>query len=105
MRGSRNARPALTNSMINLHSRNRFALPLLAAFVLTALDAPAQTSVPSPRVVNCDAHVQSHKRGVCANKLQASDFAALAPGPAVGVIAMFRLLHSPDAAKIAHGRG
>jgi MFS family permease len=32
-------------------------------------------------------------------------FAALAPGPALGVIAMFRLLHSPDAAKIAHGRG
>jgi len=32
-------------------------------------------------------------------------FAALAPGPALGVIAMIRLLRSPDAAKIAHGRG
>jgi uncharacterized membrane protein len=32
-------------------------------------------------------------------------FAALAPGPAVGVIAMLRLMRSPDAAKIAHGRG
>jgi len=32
-------------------------------------------------------------------------FAALAPGPALGVIAMLRLMRSPDAAKIAHGRG
>jgi MFS family permease len=32
-------------------------------------------------------------------------FAALAPGPALGVIAMMRLLHSPDAQKIAHGLG
>ncbi len=32
-------------------------------------------------------------------------FAALAPGPAVGVIAMLRLMRSPDAVKIAHGRG
>ncbi|MFZ0818860.1 MAG: MFS transporter [Candidatus Acidiferrales bacterium] len=31
--------------------------------------------------------------------------AALAPGPALGVIAMLRLMRSPDAAKIAHGRG
>lgn len=32
-------------------------------------------------------------------------FAALAPGPAVGVIAMLRLMRSPDAEKIAHGLG
>jgi MFS family permease len=32
-------------------------------------------------------------------------FAALAPGPALGVIAMLRLMRSPDAAKIANGRG
>jgi MFS family permease len=32
-------------------------------------------------------------------------FAALAPGPALGVLAMLRLMRSPDAAKIAHGRG
>jgi MFS family permease len=32
-------------------------------------------------------------------------FASLAPGPALGVIAMLRLMRSPDAAKIAHGRG
>jgi MFS family permease len=32
-------------------------------------------------------------------------FAALAPGPALGVIAMLRLMRSPDAAKIAQGRG
>jgi MFS family permease len=32
-------------------------------------------------------------------------FAALAPGPALGVIAMLRLMRSPEAAKIAQGRG
>jgi Glycosyl hydrolase catalytic core len=32
------------------------------------------------RVVNCDEKVQSHKRGVCANQLNAEDFKALAPG-------------------------
>jgi MFS family permease len=32
-------------------------------------------------------------------------FGVLAPGPALGVIAMLRLMRSPDAAKIAHGRG
>lgn len=32
-------------------------------------------------------------------------FAALAPGPALGVAAMFRLMHSPEAAKLAGGRG
>jgi MFS family permease len=32
-------------------------------------------------------------------------FASLAPGPAIGVIAMLRLMRSPDAAKIAGGRG
>jgi len=32
-------------------------------------------------------------------------FGSLAPGPALGVIAMLRLMRSPDAAKIAGGRG
>jgi len=32
-------------------------------------------------------------------------FAALAPGPAVGTLAMWRLLRSPEAAKLAGGRG
>ncbi len=32
-------------------------------------------------------------------------FAALAPGPALGTLAMWRLLRSPDAAKLAGGRG
>lgn len=32
-------------------------------------------------------------------------FAFLAPGPALGVVAMLRLRASPDAARIAHGRG
>jgi len=38
--------------------------------------APAVT----PRVVNCDQQVQSHKRGICANHLEEADFRALAPG-------------------------
>lgn len=32
-------------------------------------------------------------------------FAALAPGPALGTLAMWRLLRSPDASKLAGGRG
>jgi len=32
-------------------------------------------------------------------------FAALAPGPALGTLAMWRLLRSPEAAKLAGGRG
>jgi MFS family permease len=32
-------------------------------------------------------------------------FAFLAPGPAIGALAMFRLKLSPEAARIAHGRG
>lgn len=32
-------------------------------------------------------------------------FAALAPGPALGTLAMWRLLRSPDAAKLAGGKG
>ena len=32
-------------------------------------------------------------------------FAALAPGPALGTLAMWRLLRSPDAVKLAGGRG
>jgi hypothetical protein len=31
-------------------------------------------------------------------------FAALAPGPALGVLAMLRLRSLPEAVKIAHGR-
>jgi hypothetical protein len=32
-------------------------------------------------------------------------FAALVPGPALGTLAMFRLKESPEAARIAGGRG
>ncbi|HSI87250.1 MAG: glycosyl hydrolase [Candidatus Methylacidiphilales bacterium] len=35
---------------------------------------------PGIRVVACDAKVASKKRGICANKLSAEDFRALAPG-------------------------
>jgi MFS family permease len=31
--------------------------------------------------------------------------AALAPGPALGILAMYRLMHSPEAARLAGGRG
>jgi len=52
-------------------------LPLVA--VLAAL-ASVTAAEGAPRIVGCDDAVRSAKRGVCANKLAAADFAALAPG-------------------------
>ena len=40
----------------------------------------AGPGTPKIRIVNCDEHVQSSKRGVCANALSESDFRLLAPG-------------------------
>lgn len=53
-------------------------LILIAALVAPSLaaDVPAEKL----RVVPCDAAVQSHKRGLCANKMSAEDFRAIAPG-------------------------
>lgn len=38
------------------------------------------TGADQPRIVGCEEAVRSPKRGLCANKLSAEDFAALAPG-------------------------
>lgn len=52
------------------------ALPLVMASPASADDSAAAT----PRIVECDAKVQSHKRGVCENHMDEADFRALAPG-------------------------
>lgn len=46
----------------------------------TSLVADTTDAAAPVRVVNCDEKVQSHKRGICENHLQADDFRALAPG-------------------------
>lgn len=55
---------------------------LVAAIAVRGQDI-AGTSSPTMhaiRIVACDAHVQSRKRGVCANGLSNADFRALSPG-------------------------
>ena len=47
---------------------------------LSTLCAVAHAAEPAIRIVDCDAPVQSRKRGICANKLGDADFTALAPG-------------------------
>jgi hypothetical protein len=62
-----------------LHSVFAVACAFAASQALAA--DPTTDSASKPiRVVACDAHVQSHKRGVCANHLDDGDFRALAPG-------------------------
>ena len=58
-----------------MHGRlaSRAALLLLALVLVN--DAFAQI-----QIVNCDAQVQSRKRGIAVNSLSAADFQALAPG-------------------------
>ncbi len=61
----------------------RFLIGIYAGCTLLSLlasPAPANEAVVAIRVVDCDAPVQSHKRGICENKLSAEDFTALAPG-------------------------
>jgi hypothetical protein len=57
---------------------------LAAGFIIASafgLGISARAADPvTIQVVACDAHVQSHKRGVGANKLDEADFRALAPG-------------------------
>jgi len=53
--------------------------PLAACVLLLCGAHPALADAPI-RVVTCDQKVQSTKRGVCENKMQADDFRALAPG-------------------------
>lgn len=54
-----------------------FGLIGLAVSCLSAVQAAPPTGI---RIVGCDQPVQSKKRGVCANRLEAADFAALEPG-------------------------
>ena len=42
--------------------------------------AAAPAASPGVRVVSCDEHVRSAKRGICMNEMSQADFAALAPG-------------------------
>lgn len=53
-------------------------LPLIAALATLATATAAEPT--APRIVGCEDAVRSSKRGVCANKLGAADFAVLAPG-------------------------
>lgn len=63
--------------------RTFIALMLCAAaispFTRSAV-AATEDSAKDIRIVDCDAQVRSQKRGVCANRLEAEDFRALAPG-------------------------
>ena len=56
-------------------------LPILP-FFLGVMIGPlfAADNAPAVRMVGCDEKVQSHKRGVCENKMGEADFRALAPG-------------------------
>lgn len=51
----------------------------IAATLAVAATATAADTV-KPRIVGCDEPVRSGKRGICANHLDARDFAAIAPG-------------------------
>ncbi|HEY0256222.1 MAG TPA: glycosyl hydrolase, partial [Candidatus Methylacidiphilales bacterium] len=61
------------------HSREGFSLLLAVALSASALPVFAAAS-SNIRIVNCDAAVASHKRGICENHLDEADFRALAPG-------------------------
>ncbi|MGB8355493.1 MAG: glycosyl hydrolase [Chthoniobacteraceae bacterium] len=64
-----------------MHLRSPILSIIATAASLTCLHAADLTTASSaPKIVACDANVPSQKRGVCANKLDAADFRALAPG-------------------------
>ncbi len=65
--------------------RSTCALFLMAMFVMISVGAgPAATEAEAPqkrdKIVPCDAHMRSDKRGVCANKLVDNDFRVLSTG-------------------------
>jgi hypothetical protein len=66
--------------MKNLLSRLRFPLRRPLAGFIMLFCAIGSVSADPVRVVTCDEKVQSHKRGVCENHLEADDFRAFAPG-------------------------
>lgn len=49
----------------------------LTASIMLSNSATAENTI---RIVDCNQRIQSHKRGLCANKLSDADFEALAPG-------------------------
>ena len=57
-----------------------FAATMAFATFAVALEPGKDTAGKPIRIAACDEHVQSHKRGVCANALDDGDFKALAPG-------------------------
>lgn len=57
----------------------RMLLPLVSSLA-AGLAWGAEPAVTAFRIVDCDQPVQSRKRGVCVNRLDAADFRALAPG-------------------------
>jgi hypothetical protein len=65
-----------------------FLAPSILAVAVAAIAFPASAAdtaapaaaAPKIRIVACDAVVQSHKRGLCANEMSAEDFKAIAPG-------------------------
>lgn len=54
-----------------------FALTIAADTASQAVPATPKRSI---RIVGCEQKVQSKKRGICANRLEAADFSVLAPG-------------------------
>lgn len=68
-------RRRLSSSGAFLHAL--FGFWLCAALTAAAAHAGDDAAI---RIVGCADPVQSHKRGICANHLDAPDFAALAPG-------------------------
>lgn len=57
----------------------RMLLPLASSLV-AGLAWSAEPAITAFRIVDCDQPVQSRKRGVCVNRMEAGDFRALAPG-------------------------
>ncbi len=55
-------------------------IPARPLLLLALLTAAAHADTPTLRIVGCEDKVASHKRGICENHLDASDFRALAPG-------------------------
>jgi hypothetical protein len=56
---------------------------VLALWLSVATPSAARAAEPKSgkiRIIDCDAHIRSHRRGVCVNELGPDDFRAIAPG-------------------------
>ncbi|HEV7300882.1 MAG TPA: cellulase family glycosylhydrolase [Tepidisphaeraceae bacterium] len=69
-----------TIATVARRSRRSAAMLLLAMIVATPAIAQDAQKASAERIVDCEATVQSHKRGLCANQLSADDFREIAPG-------------------------